>query len=367
MKFLLTISISCCLIMSGGSLARARKKQGPAPEKLVCFALPKNKQSKRAAALLNQRLRESCKQASKTIYVNPRDKFLAGEPDIRLRKLARAQQYASAGQDHVDMMEMEAGLAKYVKARELFREAAGRLGDGNEYIQTLFQFGAAHILSGHSDLGQAFFQEAAGFNPKIKPDPKRFTPAMLEVFERACVFAKGQPLCSGLIKSVPSAAEVYLNADFQGITPITLKNVPEGDQFLRVEKDGYMHWGRIIQFWATNEELFNAEMAKTASLPGLIKRQKNIFEDMDDDPPPFPIVKLAEWFEAKRMVLMQVEQEGNDIRLRYLLIQTGPREKLHFSDKSFKLNPDRLLTLNSLAFRETLDKYLKDMRKKVLQ
>ena len=127
-----------------------------------------------------------------------------------------------------------------------------------------------------------------------------------------------------------------------------------------------MHWGLFAQFWATHEEVFAAEMKKTSQLSLLKKMEKNIFEDMDEAPPPFPIVKLAEWYEAKHMVLLRGEQEGNDIRLKYLLIQTNPREKLHLSSQSFKLNPDRLLTLNSLTFRETVDKYLKDMRKKLL-
>ena len=202
MRRFLFFFIALSFLSAGATPALARKKDGPKPKKLVCFALPKNKSSQRAAALLNQRLRESCKEAAGHVYVNPRDKLLAGEPDERLNKLAKAKALAAEAQDFVDNMEMEDGIAKYVKAREALQEAAGRLGDGQQYIQTLLQFGAAYILAGNPDMGRAYFQEAAAFAPETRPDPQRYTPAMLEVFERAQVFAKGQPLCSGLVKSL---------------------------------------------------------------------------------------------------------------------------------------------------------------------
>ncbi|MBN2497570.1 MAG: PEGA domain-containing protein [Deltaproteobacteria bacterium] len=359
-----TLVLSSILFLATSSFA---KDEPPPRLKLVCFALPADKASERAAALFNQRLRDAFSSASGHELIDTKAFLYRGDRDPRMNDQHQARSMAQEGQEALDVMEMEDGIAKLLKAKEKYQKSVGRFGDGKEYVNLMLQIGAAQILAGKVDDAAMIFQEAAMFDPEVQMDPAKYTPAMLDVLERGRVFAASQPLCAGQVKSVPDAAEVYRNGVFVGVSPLAFRNVPEGTQYLRVEKDGYLPWGEQVEFQAMGEEYYQAKLDKASRLKAFQALLKDkILEDMNESPPPFPIVRLGEFFEAKRLVLLKVKQEGLEIKVDFLFIELDPRRKLHFhSGDTFRLNPDHNLILNSELFQKQVDKYFKDQAKQL--
>ncbi len=69
--------------------------------------------------------------------------------------------------------------------------------------------------------------------------------------------------CSVVIESNPSKAEIFIDGNNAGVTPVTIKNVKTGEYFFEVKLDGYETWSKEINVEAEKETYLNAELLTT--------------------------------------------------------------------------------------------------------
>ncbi|MBW1809312.1 MAG: PEGA domain-containing protein [Deltaproteobacteria bacterium] len=188
-----------------------------------------DKFSEKAAAVLNHLARENFNRAEDFDLVDMRAFLNQGASDSRLDAYAKAVELTKSGKNQYDDLELDDAIDKLNKAIELFQKAAGRLGDGGPYLDALLFLGAAYILSGDNERGTFSFKTVALFDRRKTIDTKVFPPSMIEIFNQVREEVAASPVGTVQVKSTPSAAEVYLNGVYKGISPLTLVKVPEGD------------------------------------------------------------------------------------------------------------------------------------------
>jgi hypothetical protein len=57
------------------------------------------------------------------------------------------------------------------------------------------------------------------------------------------------------ISSVPSGADVYLDNEYKGITPLTMKNVENGNHIVLVRLSGYQDWSQRVVVFGNSQSL----------------------------------------------------------------------------------------------------------------
>ena len=339
--------VVAAVICSLGSLLDGARAQGDeygsAGTPLGGFVLATDKFSEKAASVLNHLARENFSRATEFSLMDVR-KFLeedAGDP--RLAALQKARSLLTSGKEQYDNLELDAAIDELNKAIEEFKKAAGRLGGGEEYLEALLYLGAAHILSGDNERGTESFRTVAMFDKRKVLDPKVFPPSMIEIFDKTKEDVTSSPVGTVLVKSNPTAAEVYLNGVFKGITPLTLVKVPEGMHFIRVEKDGYFPWGQQVEFYATHEETTEASLKETLGLSKFSEECKKVLSDLDEDPPKKEVIQFGEWLRVERLMLTSVKQRGDEVVAESVLVQLQPPKKLAFRTTEFNLTSANFL------------------------
>ncbi len=330
----------------GGGLCLAA--DGP---RTACITLPSDDFSQKAAAVLGHLVRENFRRAGEFDLIDTRELLNKGTQDPRLDTIESAHLLLARGKQQYDNLELDPAIEALSKARELFRKAAGRLGDGEEYVEALLFLGASHILSGDSELGSGAFRQVALFDKRRALDPKLFPPSMIDIFKRVKSEVAAAPVGMVQLKSNPPAAEVYLNGVYKGVTPLTLAKVSEGTHFVRLEKDGYLPWGQLVDFFATHEERVEATLQASAGLEQFKERAAKLLGDLDEEPPRPAVVQFGQWLGVDRLVVLQVKQRGSEVNAEALLAQIEPPKRLahrsakfDFTNASFMARADAFST-----------------------
>jgi PEGA domain len=80
--------------------------------------------------------------------------------------------------------------------------------------------------------------------------------------------------------SSPAGAEVYLDNQFRGVTPVTIYNVPAGNHIVNMRLDGYADWsgsadvtaGQVVQLAAslTTRSAASPSPTRAVLLPAIV-------------------------------------------------------------------------------------------------
>lgn len=338
------------LLLGGLALlgtGRTARAEG-VPTALV--VVPTDKFSEKAAAILNHLGRENFSRAGEYEMVDIRKFLDEGSSDTRLDYYRKALEALREGREQYDNLELDPAIEALKRSLELFRKAAGRLGTGEQYMKALLFLGSAYILSGDNEQGTENFRLVAMFDKRKVLDKKIFPPSMIEIFNKVKADVATMPTGSVLVKSEPAGAEVYLNGVFKGITPLNVIKVPEGEHFLRLEKDGYLPWGKVVGFYATHEETVSANLQKSAGHLAFEKKTRAILEDLDEDPPEPGLLELAGWLRVEKLAVAKVTQRGDEVNAEAALIQVAPPKTLAHRSMTFNLTSPNFLSRADALF-----------------
>jgi tetratricopeptide (TPR) repeat protein len=316
----------------------------------ACISMPMDKFSEKAASMLNHLARENFTRAKEFELVDLRAFLNEGASDPRLAARAKALELLKNGKEQYDNLELDAAIEALEKAVEQFKKAAGRLGDGREYLETLLYLGAAYILSGDNEQGTEKFRTVAMFDKRKSLDAKAFPPSMIEIFGRVKEEVASAPTGTVLVKSTPPAAEVYLNGVFKGITPVTLVKIPEGSHFMRLEKDGFMPWGQMVDFYATHEETTEANLQPSPQASTFKGKLKALMTDLDEDPPEKGVLDFGAWARVEKILVVKVRQRGDEVSAEALLAQMEPPKKLQYRTATLNLTSSNFLARSDAFF-----------------
>ena len=180
----------------------------------------------------------------------------------------------------------------------------------------IFRLTDAYLMLGNIQLGKNDSRAAEdAFREAVRLDPDRtitemeYPPKTVSQFNQVKTdFLKKAKSASLELQSSPSKADVYINGELRGQTPLKLERFTTGDHFVVLRAEGYKSAARKIQLkLADNQERFTLE-----KVPG---RPQNadalIVSNLQDIPEQVRLASaLGRNLQAQKVVLVSLEEIG---------------------------------------------------------
>lgn len=195
--------------------------------------------------------------------VDPTQALSESPNTTEAQNLDRAEAAAQDGRAAYDAFRLDDAIARLGQAAALFPQAGAMLGDTTRLQAVLATLGAALTLRGSADEGESIFLELLAINASYTLNDA--PPPVAAVFERALKRFDHASRGQVEIYSSPSYAAVYVDGRFEGITPMTMRNVAQGTHYLRLEKTGYAPYAAAVEL---TPDRTVTHQARLHSIPG---------------------------------------------------------------------------------------------------
>ncbi|MGQ9608101.1 MAG: PEGA domain-containing protein [bacterium] len=214
---------------------------------------------------------------------------------------------------------LEKGIKAYTKdadfdktISEIQKAIELGLGETSDQIQAHLYMGFAYVGLNKKIEAIVEFAKAINLDPSIKLDPKLYSNKIISVFNEA----REGLIDSLTVISVPSGAEVYLNNQKMGITPVKLDSVLVAEHILTIKKNFYQTITTNINVRKGEENRFTFNLSKA-----------EIEIKIDSNPPQSTVYRYGEILGQTPVVLKMMLDQEITIRLA----------KEGFLDKELKL------------------------------
>ena len=261
-----------------------------------------------------------------------------------LRDFQAAVDLVERGRAAYEEFELEETTRLLGQALAKYERNAAYLSNFNTFADLLMLLGAVYSLQGDEGRALEFFSRAYTVYNEVEPDPSLFNPAMRQQFDKAVSHLTGRARGSLALTSNPGYAEVYLDGDFVGITPVVLEGLLEGRHYIRMKKDGFRGFGKPVEVRVKRETTLSADLKPTKHFDnfdkladGAAKAMSALVAFGDSSPPtaePLPEaleelgallnVDLIFWAEVRldgeqvRVVTTQVNLNGNSLEDKWV-------------------------------------------------
>ncbi len=149
--------------------------------------------------------------------------------DVASPGLSAAKSHLARAQEHYFRMHFEDALAESTKALELFdKNAASMEEKGQLLFDTLMTQGLIGRSLKNNSLIESSFRRAAQLNPIYQPDPKAYPPSVIREYDGYRAQLKNSGVGQVSVHTDPEVVDVYLNGIRVGVTPLELKELPQG-------------------------------------------------------------------------------------------------------------------------------------------
>lgn len=242
----LTVLVGALLLgPPGGGLARAQNINPDAGAKgdppLVVFHVDvpgaQMKVLKRTLSAVRRALKKD-----KRLRYRPIQSVLE-KPKGSLRRIMKADALIAAGKKDLTNLEVGGAIKKFKKAVRLMQVsfvALVRIRQKTKPLaRALRNLAIAYYLDGKREKAKKTLQQLLVLAPKTRYSAKRFPRQMAQLVDNERLMFDEFGTSNVVIKTVPPGARVYLNARRVGRSPITLKNVRRGFNYITARLPGY--------------------------------------------------------------------------------------------------------------------------------
>jgi hypothetical protein len=297
--------------------------------------------SDKAAALVGHYVDQSLSADGRYERVDLSHALGNPDRDRALKAFGQAEDLLRQARQAYDTLELDKSVSALTGALGRFEHYVAYVNDFKKLAEALMLLGATHILRGEDKLGAKRLEQAVGIYPEVEPDPRIFNPSMRKLFTQTVERSHSKPSATLSVSSTPSAAEVFVDGRFVGVTPLALSTVHAGRHWVRVGVAAYRPWGKILELSPDKQLDENAQlrpMAQFEAYDGLVEQamaRDDTLEPGERLPPGGPLNKLAELAHADGLLLAQVRLDGEKVRLRLHQLDLAGNHLLRAADHSF--------------------------------
>lgn len=235
---------------------------------------------------------------------------------------AAARVAVSRGKAAYEEFELDAAKEHLRSALNKFQRHSGHLKDYAEIAQIYMLLGAIYSLEGAENKARTTMADAWAIYPHVVPDPRLYNPAMREHFQAAVEHRSRKNTGGVSFSSNPSYARIYIDGTFRGVTPSVVDGLTPGQHHVRVVKDGFRSWGRVVRVkpGRTIEELaklrptdhFDDFDALAAAALASFDGGKRAGTAMVLTP---PIEEIGTFLDIDQLMLVDVRLDGETVRV----------------------------------------------------
>ena len=203
--------------------------------------------SDKAAAFVGHYFKAELENDSRYDLVN--FDVVLGNPafDRADQSFAAARVSVSQGRAAYEEFELDAAKEHLRSALNKFQRHTAHVAHYAEIAEIYMLLGAIYSLEGSENKARQTMADAWSIYPQVEPDPRLYNPGMREHFQKAIKYRQGQKRGTLSISSNPSYARVYVDGVFRGVTPGEIGDLTPGQHHIRLLKDGFRGWGRVVR------------------------------------------------------------------------------------------------------------------------
>jgi tetratricopeptide (TPR) repeat protein len=278
--------------------------------------------SDRAAAQVGYYVRQAF-AADERYEVVDLNKALGNQDrDKALRAFGQAEELVQKSREAYYTLELDNAVNDLTQALSKYERFAAYVGDFKKVAEALMLLGATHILRGEEKLGMRRLEQALSIYPAIEPDPRIFNPGMRGLFIESTAHLRSRAPGTFSLTSTPTAAEVYVDGRFVGVTPLAVEKLVEGHHWVRLEKDGYRAWGKVVDIVGRTEISDSAQLRPTSHFDdfdnlvgGALKHLAQPTAAVQAGPSNESIDQLGVLTNADHIFLAQVRLDGEKVQV----------------------------------------------------
>lgn len=211
----------------------------------------------------------------------------------------------------------------YIEGKSIIKKA---IADLKKNKNTLFDHGS-YLLDAYLTLGiisksmgnvgeaRQAFREALRLDPNYKLDSRAFSPSLVNLFENVRNSLNILPVGDIRVESNPKVAEVYLNGIFRGVAPITIKDVPEGKNYIKLSANKYQSVRKEVNVAGGKTAKVKEKLAWTAGKKGTLDGKNYVsastpVSQVDEG------LRIARLLKADKVVMVDAAGGGKSIQAR---------------------------------------------------
>jgi hypothetical protein len=202
---------------------------------IACFVLPKDDSQAQAAAVMSSILRG---ELAKLSGVEVRTGAPSGNPEAAIE----AEKLTAQGFEALNTGDKTTALTRFERASDLLAQNPGA-GSIVLHAKVAKGLGVASFLNGNTSKATELMKRSLLLYPDQKPVEYAYSVDVKNVYDFARRDILERAPGNIEVRSTPDSAEVFLDGNFKGYTPITLPNVPAGSHLVEVARDGFLRWG----------------------------------------------------------------------------------------------------------------------------
>jgi len=181
-----------------------------------------------------------------------------------LPALRRGQRELAQGRSLYDKLEYRSALVALASARKNLEDAtplstAKERAEGNMYLAICY------LGLNQTKRAKPAFLTALRTWPNLTLDERQFPPSVINAFKEAKSTLSRIADATLVVSTDPSAAELYLNDQLQGKTPLTLSKLPPGKYTLTVKRDDYLDETTIVSVLRKSNQKITISLKRPGS------------------------------------------------------------------------------------------------------
>ena len=157
-------------------------------------------------------------------------------------------------------LSFEQSLEKLKKAQTLYYQNLSGITKGEELFDSHLYAALCHFSQKENELAKDQIKKATHLNPKRTLDPKVFSPEFIQFFNQITASIKNMPKGKLEITSTPSFAKVWVNGFEMGLTPLIIRDWPNGEHAIRVLLEDHKEWITTVTVIENKTQKISAQL-----------------------------------------------------------------------------------------------------------
>ncbi len=154
------------------------------------------------------------------------------------RPAREAEAAMQEGQRAYDDLDTQKALQQFDKAVRAY-EASDLSRRFGELIRARVMKAASQVANGENTAAQLEIRAVLAVEPRAQFSPNFFPPDQMAFIEKERKAVLAAPRASLRVSTEPVPAQVYVNGQFRGVSPVELTDVPVADHYVTVVAPGY--------------------------------------------------------------------------------------------------------------------------------
>ncbi len=157
-------------------------------------------------------------------------------------------------------LSFDQSLSKLKKAQTLYYQNFSSITKGEELFDSHLYAALCTFSQKQNDLAKEEIRKAYRLNPKRTLDPKVFSPEFIQFFMKTSDSFKNTPRGKLEVHSTPSFAKVWVNGFEMGLTPLIVRDWPQGEHAIRVVLEDHKEWLATITVIENKTQKISAQL-----------------------------------------------------------------------------------------------------------